>query len=169
MVIKNPTTPSYVATLPCPVCSFFVHSIYVQLRTLEMQLCRILTDLIVLLCVHNEWFINRIPAVHVQIYSPSFIISKVIRQLVHRSSRDSVSPCLLTFTRFHRCKKRSNKIFKNVTNVKKRDKEFKKNVCKRNKNVTSSYFNSTPGAQEMAFKATRNMPFSLGLQKLSSF
>ena len=31
------------------------------------------------------------------------------------------------------------------------------------------YFNSTPDAQEMAFKATRNMPFSLVLQKLSSF
>ena len=27
----------------------------------------------------------------------------------------------------------------------------------------------TPDAQEMAFKATRNMPFSLVLQKLSSF
>ena len=32
-----------------------------------------------------------------------------------------------------------------------------------------SVFNSTPGAQEMAFKATRNMPFSSVLQKLSSF
>jgi len=30
-------------------------------------------------------------------------------------------------------------------------------------------FNSTPDAQEMAFKATRNMLFSLVLQKLSSF
>jgi len=29
-------------------------------------------------------------------------------------------------------------------------------------------FNSTPDAQEMAFKATRNMPFSLVLQKVSS-
>jgi len=70
---------------------FFAHSVYVQLRTLEMQLCRILTDLIVLLCVHDEWLINRIPAVHVMIYGPSFIISKVSRQLVQRSSCDSVS------------------------------------------------------------------------------
>ena len=31
------------------------------------------------------------------------------------------------------------------------------------------WFNSTPDAQEMVFKATRNMPFSLVLQKLSSF
>jgi len=30
-------------------------------------------------------------------------------------------------------------------------------------------FNSTPDALEMAFKANRNMPFSLVLQKLSSF
>ena len=29
--------------------------------------------------------------------------------------------------------------------------------------------NSTPDVQEMAFKATRNMPFSLVLQKLLSF
>jgi len=33
---------------------FITHSVYVQLRTLEMQLCRILTGLIVLLCVHDE-------------------------------------------------------------------------------------------------------------------
>jgi len=68
---------------------FIAHSLYVQLRTLEMQLCRILT--IVLLCVHDEWHINRIPDVHVMIYSLSFIISTVSRQLVHRSSCDSVS------------------------------------------------------------------------------
>jgi len=30
-------------------------------------------------------------------------------------------------------------------------------------------FNATPDAQEMAFKATRNIPFSLVLQILSSF
>jgi len=37
------------------------------------------------------------------------------------------------------------------------------------KNVTSSYSTPcTPDAQEMAFKATRNTPFSLVLQKLSS-
>jgi len=59
---------------------------------------------------------------------------------------------------------------KYVKKRKKRD-EFKKNVCKRNKKryLFSVYFNSTPDAQEMAFKTTRNMPFSLVLQKLSSF
>jgi len=54
LLIRIPPHLAYVATLPCPVCSFFAHSVYVQLRTLEIQLCRILTDLIVLLCVHNE-------------------------------------------------------------------------------------------------------------------
>ena len=55
-LIRIPPHLAYVATLPCSVCSFFAHSVglYVQLRTLEMQFCRILTDLIVLLCVHNE-------------------------------------------------------------------------------------------------------------------
>jgi len=71
----------------------------------------------------------------------------------------------------HRCKKRLNKKFKkrlknvkNVTNI-------KQNVCKRNKKryLFLVYFNSTPNAEEMAFEATRNMPFSLVLQKLSSF
>jgi len=46
------------------------------------------------------------------------------------------------------------------------------NVCKRNKNVTSSECSSTPRLMlkkwGMAFKATRNMPFSLVLHKLSS-
>ena len=46
---------------------------------------------------------------------------------------------------------------KNVKNVK-RDKN-KKNVCKRN----TKRYRFTPDAQEMAFKATRNMPFSLVL------
>jgi len=57
-----------------------------------------------------------------------------------------------------------------IKNVKKRDKN-KKNVCQRNKKryLFLVYFNTTPDAQEMAFKATRNMPFSLVLQKLSSF
>jgi len=45
---------------------------------------------------------------------------------------------------------------KNVKNVKKRDKNKLK-------------FNSMPDDQEVAFKPTRNMPFSLVLQKLSSF
>ena len=56
-LIRIPPHLAYVATLPCPVW-FFAHSVYVQLRTLEMQLCGILTDLIVLLCVHNERPIN---------------------------------------------------------------------------------------------------------------
>jgi len=99
-LLRIPPHLAYVATLPCPVCSFFAHSVYVQLRTLEMQLCRILTDLIVLICVHDEWHINRIPAVRVQIYSPSFIISKVSRQLVHRSSCHSVSRTA-AFTHVH--------------------------------------------------------------------
>jgi len=49
--------------------------------------------------------------------------------------------------------------------------KIKKNVCKRNKKryLFLVYFYSTPDAQEMAFKATRNMPFSLASQKLSSF
>jgi len=50
---------------------------------------------------------------------------------------------------------------------------MKKNVCKRRPNKKRYLFlvsfNSTPDAQEMAFKATRNMPFSLVLHKLSSF
>ena len=81
---------------------FFAHSVYVQLRTLEMQLCRILTDLIVLLRVHDEWPTRpkSIPAVHVQISGVSFIISKVSRQLVHRSSCDSVSRTT-AFTHVH--------------------------------------------------------------------
>ena len=56
--------------------------------------------------------------------------------------------------------------FKNV----KSDKN-KKNVCKRNKKryLFLVQFNSTPDAQEMASGVTRNMPFSLVLQKLSSF
>ena len=81
-LIGIPPHLAYVATLPCLVCSVFAHSVYVQLRTLVMQLCRILTDLIVLPCVHNEWPINRIPGVHVMIYGLSFIISKVTMQLV---------------------------------------------------------------------------------------
>jgi len=44
--------------------------------------------------------------------------------------------------------------------------KIKKN-CRRN--IKRYLFNSTPDAQEMAFKTTRNMPFSLVLQKLSSF
>ena len=62
------------------------------------------------------------------------------------------------------CKKRSNK-----KNVKKRDKKLKKNVCKRNKKryLFLVQFNSTPDAQEMAFKATRNIQFGLVLQNLS--
>jgi len=49
--------------------------------------------------------------------------------------------------------------------------KIKKNVCKRNKKryLFLVEFNSTPDAQEMAFKATQNMLFSLVLQKLSSF
>ena len=58
---------------------------------------------------------------------------------------------------------------KNVKNVKMW--QNKKNVCKRNKKryLFLLKFNSTPDAQEMPFKATRNMQFSLVLQKLSSF
>ena len=41
-----------------------------------------------------------IPAVHVMIYDVSFIISKVIRQLVHRSSCGSVSRTA-AFTHVH--------------------------------------------------------------------
>jgi len=46
------------------------------------------------------------------------------------------------------------KNLKNVKNVKKRDKN-KKNVCKHNKKryLFLMWFNSTPDAQEMAFKA----------------
>ena len=49
--------------------------------------------------------------------------------------------------------------------------KIKKNVSKRNKKLYLFLvqFNSTPDAQETAFKATRNMPFRLVLQKLSSF
>jgi len=48
---------------------------------------------------------------------------------------------------------------------------MKKNVCTRNKKryFFLVQFNSTPDAKEMPFEATRNMPFSLVLQKLSSF
>ena len=99
-LLQIPPHFAYVATLPCPMCSFFAHSVYVQLRSLEMQLCRILTELIVLLCVHDEWPINRIPAVHVVISGLSFIISKVSRKLVHRSSCDSVSRTA-AFTHVH--------------------------------------------------------------------
>ena len=66
-----------------------------------------------------------------------------------------------------------------IKNVKKRkkskrDKKLKKtfvNVMKKRYLflVFLALFNSTPDAQEMAFKATRNMPFSLVSQKLSSF
>ena len=52
---------------------------------------------------------------------------------------------------------------KNVTKIKKSVNVIKKRY------LFLVYFNSTPDAQEMAFKATRNMPFSLVLQKLSSF
>jgi len=45
-----------------------------------------------------------------------------------------------------------------------------KNVCKRNKTVPFlGLVQLTPESQDMAFKSTRNMPFSLVLQKLSSF
>jgi len=97
-LLRIPPHFAYVATLPCPMCIFFAHSVYIQLCSLEMQLCRILTDLIVLLCVHNEWPINRIPDVHVVISGLSFIISKVSRQLVHRSSCDC-----LTHGRIYSC------------------------------------------------------------------
>jgi len=52
-----------------------------------------------------------------------------------------------------RCKKRSNKNFENVKNVK-RDK-YKKNVCKRNKKrcLFLVQLNSTPDTQEIVFKA----------------
>jgi len=67
-------------------------------------------------------------------------------------------------------KKRSNKNFKNLKNVKKRDKNKKTflNVLKQ-RYLFLVQFNSTPDAQEIAFKATRNMAFSLVLQKLSWF
>jgi len=60
-------------------------------------------------------------------------------------------------------RKRWNKNLKNVKNVK-RDKN-KKHVCKRNKKryLFSVWFNFTPDAQEMAFKANPNMPLSLVL------
>jgi len=64
-------------------------------------------------------------------------------------------------------KKHSDKnLIKNVKNVKKRYKNKIKIVDVIKKRYL---FNSTPDAQEMAFKTTRNMPFSLVLQKLSSF
>ena len=45
-----------------------------------------------------------------------------------------------------------------------------KNVCKRNKTVPFlGLVQLTPESQDMAFKSTRNMPFSFVLQKLSSF
>ena len=44
-ICRIPPHLAHVAILHCPVCSFSAHSAYVQLRTLEMQLCRILADL----------------------------------------------------------------------------------------------------------------------------
>ena len=46
--------------------------------------------------------------------------------------------------------------------------KIKKNVCKRNKKryLFLVSFSSTPDAQEMAFEATRNMPFCSVLQKV---
>jgi len=62
---------------------------------------------------------------------------------------------------YHRCKKRANKNFKNVKKL--------KNVTKIKKTFVNviktlpllSVVQLSPDAQEMAFEATRNIPFSL--------
>ena len=93
-----------------------------------MQLCRILTDLIVLLCVHNKWAINRIQM---------FMLWSTAYHLSSAKSADnwSIGPAVTlshrVYSRSHGSidvKKRSNK----NKNVKKRKKRGKN---KRNVNV----------------------------------